>query len=973
MNRRPVRIAAAVGAVALIGASVFGLVSSAMATPPNPPAITTPGQTVATGTARLATIDGTWSLDDATLITVSDAAGALCSASVAYTDPDNSWSCTPTADLVYGLNTLSAVAFNGETSDPSNSVGIVRTPPTPTIDAPANSGTTNPSLALTGTIDNPYGQHFTVAISDTVNGTTDPNWCQADVGVSSTTWSCNDTLNGFGAHTFTARAWVFGDPGDVSATSPATTQQFGDTTPATTINTVPESTNQRPTFSGTGPAGGTEFLEDGSPVCAASALVDAGGNWTCTADHDLGIGAHTLNAHATYAGGAQGDVGTTTFTVDFGPPTLSYSFGAASITATVTAGDFANANTQLYQGYGLGSAAEGCPSTNQSVYSSPTVTCSFGSLSAGIWRVYSGQQQLETNIESQRQSDFVRIPETPTLASRLNTDHTVTVSGRGTAGDLVTVSNAANATVCSATVAASGAWSCTVTAAQGSYTYTAIALSQGFVSSLPGRSFQGYSAYSPAVRIVVPAPTAVITYAVDFTTNVSTVTPGDTVTFTGSGPPGATVAGELHSTPIPLGSTVIGPDGRFVLTALIPMDVPPGAHEFVITVTEPGQTPVVVQKPVTVQPAPITNAGKQTPTNPDHSGLLDTPHRGAGLVNRNDPAAPSSLTNSLPTLQTLLKNPIVIGAAAAAGLALLLFVAFPAELLNSTLSENYERIFGRIPTIRVPWHERLKVLLTRAPITGGLVITVIAAIIFGFADPRFGFDLVSLRLVLACAIALFIVGYVASAITGLIVRRRWHVGTVMELKPLGLVLTIVGVLLSRIIGFSPGFLVGLILGLSLSGSTTVRQRSNTVLVRSGIVLGMAVIAWLVMSALGEPDGFGTALTHDTLAGIVTEGLTALVVGLLPFRYLDGALVFRRSRIAWTLSYLVALVAFCVIVLPSTDHWTFLGSTIGTWIIVVVVFAALTVGLYIFFRERFRSTEETVQEKVDEDNAAVGGL
>ncbi|MCU1413164.1 MAG: hypothetical protein JWN80_504, partial [Microbacteriaceae bacterium] len=357
-------------------------------------------------------------------------------------------------------------------------------------------------------------------------------------------------------------------------------------------------------------------------------------------------------------------------------------------------------------------------------------------------------------------------------------------------------------------------------------------------------------------------------------------------------------------------------------------------------------------------------------TNPDHSGLLDTPHRGAAIVNRNDPGAPSALTNSLPTLQTLIRNPIVIGAAAAAGLALLLFVAFPAELLNSTLSENYDRIFGRIPKVRLPWNQRLKAFAARAPVIGGLVITVIAAIIFGFADPRFGFDLVSVRLVLACAIALFIIGYLANSLTGLIERRRWGVKTEMELKPLGLVLTIVGVVLSRIIGFSPGFLIGLILGLSLTGTTTVKQRSNAVLVRSSIMLGMAVAAWLVMSALGEPDGFVAALVHDTLAGIVTEGLTALVVGLLPFRYLDGAVIFRRSKAVWALSYLVALLAFCLIVLPSDEHWKYFGSTIGVWIAVVVGFAIVTLGLYVFFRARFRSDEETVQEKVDEDNAAV---
>ncbi len=862
---------------------------------------------------------------------------------------------------------------------------------TPVITVPADGlKTLTPALTVVGTVDNPIPDSLVVVVTDVANGVSQ-SFCPTPAATGDDDWSCSGTLV-VGTNVLTATAASTDDVGDPSDPSASVTVILGNNDPAT-LDTPPESTNTRPTISGTGPAMGTidpEIVATATPLCPSPAQIDYTGHWSCVPDFDLAPGPYTVHAAATMVDGNAGEgFASTDFVIDTPRPTMGYSFGPSSISATATAHPGDVAAIQLYSvtpdgegGYNYGFPVDGCPPSSEGTAfdfgpATPVESCSFTGLAPGIWNVYSAEYNEDAHQQSSAQSDFVMIPAVPSLGAAVNPNRSVTLSGSGTDGDLVIVRGGDGSTVCSSGVSG-GSWSCTISPAAGTHQYQALAQSQGFVAHDPvhsvDNSYQGYSALTAAVSVVVPAavvtPTPTATYPVDFTTDVTTIIPGDTVTFTGSGPPGATVNGELHSTPIPLGTTVIGPDGKFTLTALIPMDVPPGAHHFVITVTEPGATPVVVEKPVTVQAAPITDAGKQTPTNPDHSGLLDTAHRSDAVVNRNNPSAPSALTNSLPTLQTLIKNPIVIGAAAAAGLALLLFVAFPAELLNTTLSENYDRIFGRIPKIRLPWDQRLNAFLGRAPVLGGLVITVIAAIIFGFADPHFGFDLVSLRLVLACAIALFIIGYLANAATGLIVRRRWQVATVMQLKPLGLALTVVGVLLSRLIGFSPGFLIGLILGISLIGTSTVKQRSDAVLVKSGIVLGLSVVAWLVMSALGEPEGFALVLAHDTLAGIVTEGLTALVVGLLPFRYLDGAVLFRRSRTGWALSYLVALVAFCLIVLPSNEHWQYLGATFGTWIIVVIVFAAVTVGLYIFFRERYRSVDETEQEKVEEDNAAV---
>jgi hypothetical protein len=390
---------------------------------------------------------------------------------------------------------------------------------------------------------------------------------------------------------------------------------------------------------------------------------------------------------------------------------------------------------------------------------------------------------------------------------------------------------------------------------------------------------------------------------------------------------------------------MVQPDGTFLMHVTIPADTPPGAHHFVVTVTPPGEAPSVVDVPATVLPAP-----KEVAAGPVKNPTKTTSPGGAFGTERDDPAAASSLTHSIGTLGELFSNPVVVGAAAAAGLALLLLVAFPAELLNSTISEQYRRFARHLPRLRGGWLRRFAAWLGRAPLLGGLGVTIAAAVIFGFADPGFGFDVTSLRLVLSCAIALFIVGYLASSIAGVIIRRRWALSTTMELKPLGLILAVIGVVMSRILDFSPGFMLGLILGISLVGSTTVAERAKATLVQAGAVFVLAMLGWVgysILSATTAPDSFGSALAFDTMVAVTTEGLTALFIGMLPFRFLDGQSVFAFSRVIWAASFVLSAVAFLLVVLPTS--WGQVTGSLWLWVSVVGGFAVVALGIYLYFR------------------------
>ena len=473
-----------------------------------------------------------------------------------------------------------------------------------------------------------------------------------------------------------------------------------------------------------------------------------------------------------------------------------------------------------------------------------------------------------------------------------------------------------------------------------------------------------------AAPAVIPSSTATPT-AAPWTFTIegidpNNMQPGDTFTINGTGlPSGTTIDAEIHSTPEDLGSTVVGSDGSFSLPAKVPADLPAGAHTIIVTASGTGVTTQTQQQAVTLVPAATSGSGSGTkPTKPS-SGKPTVIHT------TDTSTAPNILTNGLQPFAEVAAHPNKIVSAVEIGLVLLLLAAFPAHLLESTIAEQSERFERRFRGRRTQprWIASLVAWFKRAPVAAGVIVTTATAILFGFADPNFGFTLASLRLVLAAAIALFLVGFVANALTGVIARAAWKVEAEIHTRPWGLILTVVGVLLSRVLHFAPGFLIGLILGLAIEGRSARGYAWRLVATRAAIVLTMGILAWVGYSLLtlngSEGGSFGSDLLVETLVAITTEGVVALLVELLPLRFLEGERIYAKSRILWGAMYLITLAIFVIAVVPWEGNWDALGSSLWIWIGALVLFALICIGIYVYFRRFAKPLEE---EEGDEEVA-----
>ncbi|HEX4403062.1 MAG TPA: hypothetical protein VHZ98_17225 [Galbitalea sp.] len=444
--------------------------------------------------------------------------------------------------------------------------------------------------------------------------------------------------------------------------------------------------------------------------------------------------------------------------------------------------------------------------------------------------------------------------------------------------------------------------------------------------------------------------------------DLTDIHPGDTLDISGSGlPAGTSLDTILHSVPTDLGSVVVAADGTFDQTVTVPADTELGDHTIMVTASGPGIVTTTKQQAITVTAVPAAasgTSGKSTGT----SDSKPTATHGAGVGDPGTGIAPNILTRALNPIADVAVHPNKIISAFEIGLVLLLLAVLPAHLLNATIAEQSDRFERRFPKVHSPrWLTALVAWFRSAPVIGGIVVTLATAILFGFADPKFGFTLASLRLILACGIALFLVGYVANALTGLIARVQWNIVAAVSTRPYGLILTIVGVLISRLLHFSPGFLIGLILGLTIQGKSAAGFAWRTVVLRSSIVLIMAIAAWIGYSTLtlggNEGGTFGSALLVETLVAITTEGVVALLVELLPLRFLEGERVYAHSRVLWGIFYVLTLVVFVLAVVPWEGNWDALGSSLWTWIIVLAAFALVCVGVYVYFRRFAPPLEE----------------
>jgi hypothetical protein len=296
-----------------------------------------------------------------------------------------------------------------------------------------------------------------------------------------------------------------------------------------------------------------------------------------------------------------------------------------------------------------------------------------------------------------------------------------------------------------------------------------------------------------------------------------------------------------------------------------------------------------------------------------------------------------------------------LATSAIAALLILLLFAFPYELFNSTVEENYDEIRG---WFRLPARAAAAATRAKARTIGFFVFNFIAAVTFSFLSPDFGLGWSSLIIVLGMFAGLLVMAVLFSVPAAVAIHRRFGEWGQLNFLPGSLGISIVMVAMSRALDFQPGYVYGAMAGLAFASAVSKGSQGRITAANWVFSLVIALGAWFarvpVSEAAAQPDASALWMAAEVcLALVFLWGVESLAVAMLPMRYLDGRKVIDWNRPTWAV--LMFLGAFTTVHVLLSASSGYVGQTGGQvrWAVLGLfcAFGAFSVAFWAYFRYR----------------------
>jgi hypothetical protein len=331
----------------------------------------------------------------------------------------------------------------------------------------------------------------------------------------------------------------------------------------------------------------------------------------------------------------------------------------------------------------------------------------------------------------------------------------------------------------------------------------------------------------------------------------------------------------------------------------------------------------------------------------------------------------------------------------------ILFIAFPANIFNQTLSENYaeiqvmkkkawkkvRRTLGlseektddapTTPATDVATADVSAAVVADASVSASTDATpgtsadatmpglasrkwfigtlAIGAIFGGLLDPSFGLNGHSVETFISTMLA-FSIGATLSWFIAKTFRRmhKYPTDTYLKALPIGLAVAFGSMLVSRITHFEPGYLYGIVVSIAFVASMKDRHSAHLIVISTLSTLSVALIAWMFWIpinhlALEGGGNFIETILDDVLGSIFIGGLIGSVIGLLPLTGLPGGNLVKWRRDVWAGVFFVALFLLISVELrPSSGPTHPGGAPIFTAIVLFLAFGGLSFGARSYF-------------------------
>jgi hypothetical protein len=315
-------------------------------------------------------------------------------------------------------------------------------------------------------------------------------------------------------------------------------------------------------------------------------------------------------------------------------------------------------------------------------------------------------------------------------------------------------------------------------------------------------------------------------------------------------------------------------------------------------------------------------------------------------------------------------------------LVLALFLTFPANVFNTTFEENYtdivawwEKWTGKVLPVDMRKaagadYKRAKAfVLGRLDLAGRakrkwlqreqvsfVFVLVVGSLFASLLDPGFGLNFRTVLSYVAIVVAILAGVVVSGLITSGYHRARGRrkIPYKLEALPFGLVIAAVCVVISRGSGFVPGYLYGVICGITFSRELARHEEGHVIALDSLARIAVCLLAWMAWAGVthyaARPGSFfAIVLLDDFAASLFVLVLVSTVISLFPLKGFPGYKLKAWHKGAWAATFGIALFILVQVLLRpnSTD----LGPSHTPLVTTIVLFALFAGGSW-RFRQHF---------------------
>ena len=298
----------------------------------------------------------------------------------------------------------------------------------------------------------------------------------------------------------------------------------------------------------------------------------------------------------------------------------------------------------------------------------------------------------------------------------------------------------------------------------------------------------------------------------------------------------------------------------------------------------------------------------------------------------------------------------------------MLILILTAVIFNETLEENEQRVHGIIRNVAAPfavaggagggflaWFKGLPAWAqTLIPTMTALALS---AWLYGLENPSAGANQQSLVLFISYFIAFTLITYSWDG-TQALACRWFGVPAVVRVFPVGVLVAVLAVVITRITGFQPGLMYGFVAANAViqPARLSADQEGKKALASSIVLLALCAVAWGLVGPLrtlaqDHNGGFWASIPEGIAVGLFVAGLEGLFFQMIPIEFLDGHKLFKWNKPAWLAVSLVSGFLFWeALINDDQDALHAVGATKSVVALVVVICClAATIALWLFFR------------------------